>query len=176
MTCNPAAFELLNDDHASAASRILPFLFSSEVHPHHAAFLAPASKPAAVLAVLSELRRLAEQLRKEENLISSKVAPLFAISRESRLVFLFLAHQLSVQELVQVQLAVVGEHVTVVVQQGLAVEKVVERLVELEERLFVAELEFLARPNLKSETTAFQKLSHIFARLKLSRFAAVVFL
>ena len=171
MTCNPAVFELLNDDHASAASRILPFLFSSEVHPHHAAFLAPASKLAAVLAVLSELRRLAEQLRKEENLISSKVAPLFAIFREFRLVFLFLVHQLSVQELVQVQLAVVGEHVTVVVQQRHAVEQVVE---ELEERL--AELEFLARPNLKSETTAFQKLSHIFARLKLSRFAAVVFL
>ena len=50
-----------------------------------------------------------------------------------------------------------------------------EELVELEERL--AELEFLARPNSKSATTAFLKLSHISARLSnSSRFAAVVFL
>ena len=174
MTCNPAVFELLNDDHASPASRTLPFLFSSEAHPRHAAFLAPASKLAAVLAVLFVLRRLAEQLRKAENWISSKVAPLFAIFRESRLVFLLLVHQL-VQGLVQVQLVVVGQFVVVVVQQGLAVEQVVvDGLVELEERF--AELEFLARPDSKFVTIAFQKLSHIFARLKLSRFAAVVFL
>ena len=109
-------FELLNDDHASVASRTLPFLFSSEEHPRHAAFLTPASKLVAVLAVLFELRRLAEQLRKAGSLISSKVAPLFGIFRESRLVFLLLALQL--QELVELQLVVVGQALVVVVQQG----------------------------------------------------------
>ena len=98
-------FELLNDDHASVASRTLPFLFSSEEHPHHAAFLAPTSKLVAVLAALFELRRLAEQLRKAKSWISSKVALLFGIFRESRLVFLLLALQL--HELVELQLVVV---------------------------------------------------------------------
>ena len=51
-------FDLLNDDHSVPVLRTLPFLFSYEVRPHRAAFLAPASKQVAVLAALFELRRL----------------------------------------------------------------------------------------------------------------------
>lgn len=84
-------------------------------------------------------------------MISSIVAPLSEIFRAARLVFLLLA---LLQLLVELRLA----RQAGVVQQGLAVEQAAE----LEERF--AEHGFLARPDSKFATVAFQRWSHIFAR------------
>ena len=88
-------------------------------------------------------------------MISSIVAPLSEIFRAARLVFLLLA---LLQLLVELRLA----RQAGVVQQGLAVEQAAEELAELEERF--AEHGFLARPDSKFATVAFQRWSRIFAR------------
>ena len=151
-------FDLLNDDLASAASRILPFLFSSEERLHPAAFRAPVSKRVAALAALSVVRRLLEQLRMVRSLISSTMAPFSAIFRGFHLVFLLLVPQQLEPWEFQLSVELVGQagaflQELVVVA---AVEQFAEELVKLEEHL--AELEFLERPSLISATTVFLKL------------------